>query len=377
MLDRVLIAGAGIGGLSAGIALKRRGFEVRIYERAPALRPVGVGILLSLNALRSLARIGAFKRVREAGQPIRLLELRSASGIRLSKVSLASVERELGVAALAFHRAELHQALLDVLGERDLILGAEVTGFESRPRNVLVSARGQPNATGEALIGADGLHSHVRRRLLGDSPLRYAGQTSWRGISEGAAIDLAGACEWLGRGHRFGAVRLTGERIYWFAVREQPEGTRDEGDLAQVLLGQFGRWNKRVRSILEAADASTIVRTDIFDRAPIDRWGKGRVTLLGDAAHPMTPNLGQGASQAIEDAVVLADTLAREGDVEDALREYEAARIGRTAQIVEQARKAGEVGQWQSPFAAFVRNAAIWMAPSGVALRRIRQIIDP
>jgi 2-polyprenyl-6-methoxyphenol hydroxylase-like FAD-dependent oxidoreductase len=177
-----------------------------------------------------------------------------------------------------------------------------------------------------------------------------------------------------GAGARFGLVAIDGDRIYWFATANVPEGGEDAGKAG--LLARFGDWHDPIRAILESTPADAILRTDIADRDAIERWTEGRVTLLGDAAHPMTPNLGQGACQAIEDAVVLDLCLSATEDCAAAFGDYETRRLVRTARVVREARVYGRVGQIENGAARALRNLAVRMTPLSATLRAVRWLYD-
>jgi 2-polyprenyl-6-methoxyphenol hydroxylase-like FAD-dependent oxidoreductase len=358
---RVLIAGAGIGGLTAAIALRHSGFDVAVFERAPVIRPVGAGIALAANAILGLRRLGIADRVVAVGQPVRGLAIKEASGHEITSSDLTRLEEALGAPTLTFHRAELHEALLGALGPEVVRLGAAVNSFQHEDGGVRIHLDDGATHEGEALIGADGLHSAVRRQLVGDTPLRYWGQTSWRGVtSPGEFLPQGSTSESWGPGRRFGLVSLTGGRVYWFAVEESPPGEKDEpGQTRAYLHSAFAGWHEPISAVLDATSEEDILRTDIQDRDPLPRWTKGRVTLLGDAAHPMTPNLGQGACQAIVDAVVLAEEIGKDTDTAAALARYEARRISRTRDIVLRSRAAGAMAHWRNPLARFARNTAL------------------
>ena len=178
-----------------------------------------------------------------------------------------------------------------------------------------------------------------------------------------------------GRGCRFGFVPVGHREIYWFAVENAPAGRQDDPSrLKHHLLGLFERFRDPVRPIIEATPVEEILRTDVYDRRPVRSWGHGRVTLLGDAAHPMLPDAGQGACQAIEDAVVLADRLSRAASIESGFREYERARVKRTTPIVRRSRQFGHVAQWQSPAACWLRNTLTRLMPERLGLRETRKL---
>ena len=212
------------------------------------------------------------------------------------------------------------------------------------------------------MIGADGIFSTVRAQLFDEERPRYAGLTAWRAVARfehellppGASLDL-----W-GRDAEFGLLPLGRRRVYWFGTKSAPEGESDEPiGRKRELLERFQDWQEPVKAAIGATEEAEILRNDIYDREPSKRWGAGRVTLLGDAAHPMTPHLGQGACQAIEDAVVLADSLSKEKDVASAPSLYESMRIPRTNRVVRQSRRIGRLIRLESPFLCRLRDETI------------------
>jgi 2-polyprenyl-6-methoxyphenol hydroxylase-like FAD-dependent oxidoreductase len=279
------------------------------------------------------------------------------------------LEAVLGRAAV--HRADLQALLAREVGEGTLRLGTEVGAFEQDESGVRVLLADGSRESADILVGADGLRSRVRARLFGLEEPRYAGYTAWRAVVEPEEELLpwgAGFESW-GRGARFGCAHVGRGRIYWFATTNAPEGEKDgpPGSLAGAkakLLHLFSPWHRPVADLVEAAEEGAILRTDIYDREPLgERWGEGRVTVLGDAAHPMTPNLGQGACQAIEDAVVLARCLGERGATAESLRSYERLRSDRVALVVRRSRRVGSIGQAKNPAICWLRDRALAMIP--------------
>jgi 2-polyprenyl-6-methoxyphenol hydroxylase-like FAD-dependent oxidoreductase len=240
---------------------------------------------------------------------------------------------------------------------------------------VVLSAVDGTSAEGALLVGADGLCSRVRKQLLADGPPRYAGYTSWRGLVAADLDPSDEAVESWGRGSRFGIVPVGGGRVYWYATANAEPGADDQGRAA--LAERFAGFHPPVPSLIEATLPASIVRTDIHDRPPARRWSHGPVTLLGDAAHPMTPNLGQGGCQAMEDAFVLAAALAEEATVAGALARYERERLRRANRIVSLSRRFGAVAQWRSALACAVRDLGARWTPGWLLDRRMRRIYRP
>lgn len=351
----ILIAGGGIGGLTAAAALERLGFTVTLLERAAELRAVGAGLTLQPNAIAALRSVGLADGVVAAGHRSGVATIRKADGRVISQIDLAAAwPQEVGI---TLHRATLHHLLCSALNRTDLVLGATVSRYEDRGDKVRVHLEDGRSFEGDLLIGADGIRSAIRRQLFGDGEPLYAGYYCWRGIGPQLPEPLEGLSETWGRGQRFGLVPIDGERIYWFAVRSgAPGGSDDAGTLHGHLQNLFGSWHEPIAEVIAATPASAILRGDILYRKPAAVWGRGRVTLLGDAAHPMTPDFGQGACQAIEDAVILAAVLRQENDPVLALRRYETLRQPRTAAIVRSAATFGRVAQWQNPLLCGLRD---------------------
>jgi len=371
---RVIIIGAGIGGMTAAIALRRRRIDVEVYERAAALTEVGAGVSLWPNALKALYQLGMKQRLDALSFVAEAGALRSAEGVVLSRTSAQEFASRFGLAVTVFHRAELLDALLNEALGIPIHLSHELEDVEQDAGGVTVQFSNGARSRGDVIVGADGLRSTVRSHLGVPGVLRYAGYTAWRGI---VGFETAGlmAGETLGCGQRFGLVPITRNRVYWYATDNVAEGGCEPAAAAKArLMAMFERWHPPIARVIAATDTAAILRNDIFDRDPAEWWGTGRVTLLGDAAHPMTPNLGQGACQAIEDALVLADSIAEEGG-ERSLRRYEAARIRRTASVVKASRRVGRFLQIRTPALCRVRDLALRLMPPAMSYRSLAPVI--
>jgi 2-polyprenyl-6-methoxyphenol hydroxylase-like FAD-dependent oxidoreductase len=376
MVSDVVIAGAGIGGLTLAVALRRRGIRVRVFERARELGAVGAGIALPANGVRGLAALG-LSGVAACGASVTGAVILDARGRRLGPmVDLSEVYAEIGASLVAAHRSMLHAFLLDAVGPGTVMTGARVEAFEQDEARAHVVLESGERVDTELLVGADGLHSAVRSQLVGDGAPRYSGYTSWRGVTPSGAVPVqANVSESWGRGARFGIVPIGFGEIYWFATADAAPGGRDE-DVGRELLQRFKGWHEPIARIIAATPGERIVRTDICDRDPILEWHRGRVVLLGDAAHPMTPNLGQGAGQAIEDTVVLDACLSAGGSLEEALTTYERRRVARANSMVRASRRFGEVAQWRHPVAAWLRDRVFSLMPASMAIAQARRLMQ-
>lgn len=358
----VLVCGGGIGGLTAGIALAQHGFDVRVLERAVALEPAGAGITVQVNAMRVMQRLGIADQIADAGALLSAAAIRTSDGRVLRAMDQGALVREHGAPFVAIHRARLQDVLVRALGRERLATGATVTGVTADAAGARVTLADGSTQAADLVIGADGLHSAVRASLFGAEPPRAAGQTSWRGIApRRAGGDDPGGESW-GRGARFGFVPIGAAETYWYAVLDTPMAPPADADQHAALLRVYRDWHAPVPQLVAATDPRRVLRTELFDRPPADAWGRGPVTLLGDAAHPMTPNLGQGGCQAIEDAWVLARELA--GDPSPrGLRRYEAARRPRTRRFVVESWRFGKIAQTSNRLVIALRNAAMRLAP--------------
>ncbi len=373
---RALISGAGIGGLTAAIALRKTGLDVSVFERTDEIRGAGAGLGLWSNATRALETLGLTDSLREIGAPVKDGKILSSHGRILSNISPGETP---ATAFLAVHRSELQSALLKELGDGVVVTGSECVGFAQDADGVTAYLRDGREERGDLLVGADGLDSAVRRQLFGASEPRYAGYTAWRGISrfEHELVRPGAGFESWGCGLRFGCNNLGGDRVYWFVSKNAPEGeTAGPDGSLPALLKMFRGWHGPISSLIEAAHEEDVLRDDIYDRPPMKRWSKGRVTLLGDAAHPMTPNLAQGACQAIEDSVVLSECMGGGKSVEASLKLYEKRRAARAARFVRLSRLLGWIGQTETPLLCRARDALIAGTPERLQSRQLQRLME-
>lgn len=372
---RAVIVGGGIGGLAAAVALRRVGIEAQVHERAPELAEVGAGLSLWSNAVHALRRLGVAERVLASASPLRETVTFDREGRVLSQLSLDPIAAEAGEPTVCAHRAELQRALAAELDPDALKTNRACVGVEERlDRATAVFADGS-RVDGDIVIGADGIRSAVRASLVGPSEPRHSGYAAWRGIARIEHPALAGGktAFLMGRGAQAGLAPCGPGRTYWFLTRNGPRGQTPPPDLRAAALEVVRGWPAAYREVVEATEPAALLWNDIVDRPPARTWGRGRVTLLGDAIHPTTPNLGQGACMALEDAVVLAASLRNERDLERALRGYEDARRVRTALVQDQSWTLGGMFQWERPLACWIRDRAsrsAWAARQGEELLR-------
>ncbi|MGC5321218.1 FAD-dependent oxidoreductase [Micromonospora arida] len=381
MVDsHAVVVGAGIGGLSAALALHRHGWRVTVLERAPEMREVGAGLSLMANAVRALDALGLGPALRRGGHGEAPGGIRNRHGRWLSRVDASEMVRQLGTTALGVHRATLHRTLREALPASSLHTSAAVEHVESGPDRAEVRYQGPDGPhtlSADLVVGADGLRSRVRAQLWPQHPGPvYAGSTTWR-----AAIAFAepvpAAISW-GPGAEFGMVPIGEGQLYWYGALNAPPGGHAPDELAAVRE-RFGDWHDPIPALLAATPPDVVLRNDIHYLAvPLPSYVRGRVALLGDAAHAMTPNLGQGAGQAIEDAVVLGAVCAGGAEgLPAALAAYDAQRRPRTQAVARASTTAGRFGQQlHNRIAVGMRDTALRLTPGRVALRSMARYAD-
>jgi 2-polyprenyl-6-methoxyphenol hydroxylase-like FAD-dependent oxidoreductase len=371
MTRTAVVIGGGVAGLSAAVGLRRTGWRVTVLERVAAFRPVGAGLVLQANGTRCLDALGLGGLVRDRSRTDTSGGSRRSDGRWLARIRAGELERVLGTSALGIHRAALHEILLGALPDDVVVTGAEVLAVTADGEVTYRHGSEQVTVRADLVVGADGIRSTVRGLLWPEAagPV-HIGVTAWRGVTPVWDRELAVAISW-GRGAEFGMVPLVDGRVYWFAaVNAAPGGP--VGDEAARVRARFGGWHDPIPALIDATDA--VLRDDLacLDE-PLGTYVKGRVALIGDAAHAMTPNLGQGANQALEDAVVLAAVAAGP----DGLAEYDRQRRPRSQQVARASRVIGRWGQQlDNPLAVSVRNTAMRLTPPRLALRSMARHAD-
>ncbi len=365
--NRVLVIGGGIGGLTAAATLKAGGIPVEVFERQPELRELGTGVGIQRVAAQALSMLGLREELRKISGPgfeaLRLLSWRDGH-------TMAAVPWHGEVVAV--HRGELLELLVRAVGDLGIVhCGMECVGFRQDPSSVTALFADGHEERGAALVAADGLESVIRAKLIDDGPPRYSGATVWRALPEyeHKALGRNFAQQVYGPASIFGMFPVD-ERLFWWGSQIRPEGAIDPPiGRKQDLLNTFAGWPAEVVQVIEATPEEQLYRQDLYDRKPVKRWRNGRVTLLGDAAHPTTPTLGQGAGMAIEDGVVLgrelsaAGSLSAPGAMQAALDSYEGKRIPRTSQIVNRSAMLAKLSHVKNPVGLFMREQVLSAMP--------------
>lgn len=377
----VLIVGGGIAGLSAGIALKQLGFQVTILEAAPTLAPAGAGILLAPNAMQSLNELGCAQKVQAKGHILKNgMNLTNYRRELIQDIRAFDEKEEFGFYSTAIHRSALQEALLDELGAEHVQTGKRSKRVEEADGKVTLWCEDGTEYKADWLLGADGIHSVIRQHLFPETSLRYSGETCWRGVSNCAAQDdWAGTgYEMWGHGIRLGILPISDTQSYWFATEKAPAGGKDPAPEAtkEKLIAQFAHFVAPAKDVLEQTPADKIMRHDLYDFRPIPKWSKGRIGLIGDAAHATTPNMGQGGCQALEDSWGLTCALREHDDLEAALTSFQQRRQEKARLVVKNSYTFGKLAQVRNPLLCWLRNWFLSFTPQSVIKKQLKQLYN-
>jgi 2-polyprenyl-6-methoxyphenol hydroxylase-like FAD-dependent oxidoreductase len=364
------IIGGGIGGVAAAAALHRSGIHATVYERAPRMEEVGAGMMLWPNATRVLRNLGLLEDVAALSGPNTHFAVRASCGKVLMNLALGEFE----VPALCTRRSDLLASLLSALPRDCVRLGREFMRLEQSGSGVRVEFADGSLEKHDAVIGADGIRSGVRAQLFGISDPVYRGYAVWRGVAayDGQALRPESNSETWGPGSRFGILNIGQGRFTWYATANIPQPAAVHSERKRALLQRFAGWHQPISTLIESTEL--ILENGAYDLPPLPRWTAGRVTLLGDAAHPCTPNLGQGGCMALEDALVLAKCISGDRSIESALRSYEALRSRRTRHIQYRSLLMGHIGQWQNRAAVSGRRLVTSLLPAALFEHNLRRV---
>lgn len=359
---KFVVAGCGIGGLTVAHALSRLGHNILLLEKSAELKPVGAGISIQPNAMQALKRLDLDRLVATAGWEAEGARVLSDTGKQYRHFDFSNYRDQFGFLPQTIYRGDLirvlHQSLDD--SKTKILLDEEFESFRESDSGIIVTTS-KGSIECDALIGSDGIHSKVRNQLWGEVKPIFAGYTCWRGMVTDPHLvnQVETMTEVWGKGARFGFMRCNKDQVYWFATENRSERTDHQGDQSQWKL-RFNSWIAPIPKLIDATPSQDIVHNDIVDRDPVFPWGKGKATLLGDAAHAMTPNFGQGGAQAIEDAVVIGVAVDRLSDgqknLDSAFRSYEKFRHPRTKSLVKGSRQFGRIGQGGNWLFRMIRN---------------------
>jgi 2-polyprenyl-6-methoxyphenol hydroxylase-like FAD-dependent oxidoreductase len=378
---RVLVIGAGIGGLSAYVSLRRAGVDAALFDQAEqaGATMVGGGFHVWPNGILALREVGLDEDARALGAHLETTEYCSYRGRKLAEWPVGRMARDLGAFDAGIARADLSSMLHGAAGADSVNTSSKLIDFIEEDGGVTARFANGREERGDVLIGADGLRSVVRAKLHGPAEPDFVGYVQWQTLVQDGRDLLPDGIERVtfGPGSRTVMHRVGGDRMFWACVIYGPEttGGRPAGRKAK-LLQRFGTWPEPIRSALDAAPEEQITGLPIYDRKPVSQWGRGRVTLLGDAAHPMTTNTSQGGNQAIEDGVLIGRMLGGvAGDPAPTLRTYEQKRIARTTPLVRNSRFISDMNAWADPVRVPLRDLMYSIALPRKALSDQRKAV--
>ncbi|WP_418128959.1 FAD-dependent monooxygenase [Staphylococcus sp. HKU1] len=359
---KIAIVGAGIGGLTAAALLIEQGHEVKVFEKNNKVSEVGAGIGIGGNVINKLNNHDLAKGLKNIGQIIDTLQVRDEKGKILSAVKLKDK-----TVNLTMLRQDLIETIQSYVPSSNIYLNHRINKLENSPLKVTLHFEEQQSEAFDLCIGADGIHSIARETLYPESKAEYQGYTVFRGLVEEAHLEDNNVAKeyWTSKG-RVGIVPLLNNQVYWFiSVNAKADDKTLKGFGKPHLQARFNHFPNEVRQILDKQSETDILLHDIYDIKPLKSFVDQRVVLLGDAAHATTPNMGQGAGQAMEDAVVLANCLATY-NFEEALQRYDNLRVKHTKKVITKSRSIGKIAQLQNRLIVAIRNKFIQLMPNSM-----------
>ena len=378
MKNRILIIGGGIAGLTTALALQKMNLDFIVLEAVPEIKAVGAGISLAGNAMRALKKLGVDEEVKRRGHLISSMIIEDDKGKRISIMDAEKLSREHGLDNVAIHRADLHQVLLTSIDTNRIVTGKKAIDFSEEPGGITISFDDGSKEQGSAAIIADGIHSGLRKKLLPGVSPRYSGYTCWRGVVENRWNIQHHAVETWGSKGRFGYVPIGNNKVYWFACKNAP--IKDEMmSLFRIsdLVDNFKSYTYPIPEILKDTSDADLILSDIVDLKPISQYAFNRILLLGDAAHATTPNLGQGACMAMEDALFVAEEINRQPEnIVSAFKSFEQKRVPRAHYIVNTSFRLGKLAQWENPVLAKFRNMLFRLIPDWVNEKQVARVLE-
>jgi 2-polyprenyl-6-methoxyphenol hydroxylase-like FAD-dependent oxidoreductase len=371
MTEIVDIIGAGIGGLTMALTLKQKGLNVNIYESSTEIKPVGAGIILANNAMQVFKKLGLQDKIEKAGNRISFMKITDKLLKPLSVINLSEYEQKYEVSNVAIHRGELQKILANEIGFENINFSKRLSTIE---KTELFKLTFEDNTTLESkiIIGADGIKSVVRNQLFSENTIRNANQNCWRGICE---IDLPKSYdkelnEAWGKGKRFGFVKISAKKVYWYALTNK--NILKESSLLEV----FSDFHSDILKIISATQKEQIITSEIFDLKPIEKWQSENVCLIGDAAHATTPNLGQGACQAVEDAYAIGQLLDKGISIENTFQQYEIIRKKKAHNIVNTSWTIGKLAHIENGLGIKIRNLIMKSIPKSANKKQMDMVFN-
>ncbi len=375
MTKQITIIGGGIAGLTAAIALNKAGIKTSIFEAAPSIKAVGAGLALGANAMLAFKKLEMIDEVVKCGRVLPSFSIFDEKGKLVTRTDNKALSNKYGIDNFTIHRAALHQLLFSKIDSQSVYLNKRAVDVAQKEDTIIVKFQDGSMHETNYLIVADGIHSSIRKKILPDIEPRYAGYTCWRAVIDNSHLNILESSETWGTNGRFGIVPLADKKIYWFAC---VNAKQNDGALkyykTKELLNIFKNFHAPISAILKETKDEDILWNDIVDLQPIKQYAYNNILLIGDAAHATTPNLGQGACQAIEDAVILADEMGKTEYYKQAFEVFEKRRLKRTHTIINTSLAIGKVAQLENSYLTSIRNFIFRSLPRSFNERRLKKL---
>ncbi|MGB1241593.1 MAG: FAD-dependent monooxygenase [Chitinophagales bacterium] len=372
-----IIIGGGIAGLTTAIALNKIGIQTKVYEAVPEIKTVGAGIWMATNAMQVFGRLGFASRIEGEGMPLNKVAIAEPNLRVIQGTNMKNIRQKYNHSITAIHRAKLQGILLDELGNNNIELGKVLQSFEEKENSVVAHFKDGSSVEADFLIGAGGIHSNIRKQLFPNVEYRYSGQVCWRGVTNFELPDSyqKATIETWGNQIRLGFSAIAANQVYWFAVKTSPPDIQDDrATLKEYLINMFENFSDPIPSILAATPLEKIHKADMYDFKPMPKWHKGRVCLIGDAAHPMTPNMGQGGGQAVEDAYFLMKSFEANpsADFPSIFSHFQNKRFKKVKKIVNTSKQIGDMAHIK--YGRRLRNFLFRLMPASLAEKQMEVV---
>ncbi|WP_353145911.1 FAD-dependent monooxygenase [Chryseobacterium sp.] len=368
-MNTISIIGAGIGGLTLGNVLQQHGYDFTIYESAPEIKPVGAGIMMAINAMQVFDWLGLKEKIENAGNKIHRITIANESLQPVSETEILALEYQYQSCNVAIHRAELQKILAENIGQEPVKLNYSLQQIE-KEENYILHFENRSPIESKIVFGADGIKSQVRNQILKTGTIRSAGQKCWRGLTDFELPEKyhQEAFEMWGKGKRFGFVKISNQKVYWYACINEKSFSH-----YTLITDIFKEFDPLVLNIIESTAEENIICNEITDLSPLPKWYSDNLCLIGDAAHATTPNMGQGACQAIEDAYIIGRLLEKSQDFNAIFEEFQKIRRKKVDYIVNTSRSIGQFSQWER--GSQLRNFLMSLIPESIQQKMAEKII--
>lgn len=374
----IAIIGGGIGGFSTAIGLQKTGLNVHIYEQAKSFTPLGAGIGVGSNVMYALQHLGVGKKIIQSGMPLKEQRFFNGELNLMNKIDFSLLKKRYGEETITIERSNLHHALHTAIDPSNISFNMEVISFKQTNEKVtLYFANGQKKSY-DYVIAADGIHSLFRQSLIPKSRPRYAGYTCWRGITKNNGdVEPHISSEAWSKNGRFGWAPLADGNVYWFACLNAPKNDQYYRSLDKSGIShQFQHFGPAIERLIRETKDQFLLHHDIYDIKPLRTFVYDRICLLGDAAHATTPNMGQGAGQAIEDAFTLTNTIKNISSIKNAFAQYNELRIKKANKVIKLSRQIGQIAQWDHSFLVQMRDTLFPYVPRSFLFWRLTFLFD-